>query len=57
MNSIDQFPGYNMTTFSTDPWKVEEGALATQTGVPNLDLVTKEAYKDFELENDVEVSQ
>ena len=37
-------------------WKVEDGALVTQTGVPNVDLLTKEEYKDFELEFDWKVS-
>ena len=41
--STDKLRGYNMQTFPADAWKVEDGALATQTGVPNIDLVTKEA--------------
>ena len=53
--STDKFRGYNMQTFP-DSWKVEDGALVTLTGVPNVDLVTKEAYKDFELEFEWKVS-
>jgi hypothetical protein len=45
-----------MATFPADAWKVEDGALVTQTGVPNIDLVTKEAYKNFELEFEWKVS-
>lgn len=48
--------GYKMTTFPTEAWKVEDGALVAQTGVPNIDLVTKEAYKNFELTFDWKVS-
>jgi 3-keto-disaccharide hydrolase len=54
-SSIDKFRGYNMQTFPAS-WKVEDGALVTQTGVPNVDLVTKDAYKDFELEFEWKVS-
>ena len=54
-SSTDKFRGYNMQTFPAS-WKVEDGALVTQTGVPNVDLVTKDAYKDFELEFEWKVS-
>lgn len=47
--STDLFRGYKTQTIP-ESWKVEDGALVTQTGMPNVDLVTKEAYKDFELE-------
>ena len=45
-----------MATFPTEAWKVEDGALVAQTGVPNIDLVTKESYKNFELDFDWKVS-
>ena len=45
-----------MTSFPTDAWKVEDGALVAQTGVPNIDLVTKDSYKNFELALDWKVS-
>ena len=54
-SSTDKFRGYNMQTFPGS-WKVEDGALVTLTGVPNVDLVTKEAYKDFELAFEWKVS-
>jgi hypothetical protein len=54
--STDQLRGYKMTAFPEQAWKVEDGALVTLTGVPNIDLVTKEEYKDFELEFDWKVS-
>jgi len=53
----DKFRGYNMQSFPDSAWKVEDGALVTQTGVPNIDLVTKDAYKNFELDLDWKVSQ
>ena len=48
-SSTNQLRGYAMKTFPDSAWKVEGGALVAQTGVPNIDLVTKESYKDFEL--------
>ena len=56
-HSTDQFRGYNMSAFPDKAWKVEDGALVTQTGVPNIDLVTKESYKNFELEFEWKVSE
>ncbi|AKD53884.1 3-keto-disaccharide hydrolase [Spirosoma radiotolerans] len=54
--STDKLRGYKMTSFPTDAWKVEDGALVAQTGVPNIDLVTKDSYKNFELALDWKVS-
>ncbi len=54
--SVDKLRGYKMTSFPAEAWKVEEGALVAQTGVPNIDLVTKESYKNFELALDWKVS-
>jgi hypothetical protein len=56
-SSIDKFRGYNMQTFPDQAWKVEDGALVTQTGVPNIDLVTKEKFKNFELTFNWKVSE
>jgi hypothetical protein len=55
--STEQLRGYKMDNFPDQAWKVEEGALVTQTGVPNIDLVTKDTYKDFELVFDWKVSK
>ncbi len=49
-HSTDKLRGYGMNSFPDQAWKVENGALVAQTGVPNIDLVTKDEYKDFELE-------
>jgi len=41
--------GYNMKTFPADKWILDGGALKTVPGKAT-DLITKEKYKDFELE-------
>ncbi len=55
--STDKLRGYNMQSFPLEAWKVEDSALVTQTGVPNIDLVTKEKFKNFELVFDWKVSK
>ncbi|MEO7802029.1 MAG: DUF1080 domain-containing protein [Ginsengibacter sp.] len=55
--STGKLRGYNMQSFPDSAWKVEDSALVTQTGVPNIDLVTKESYKNFELEFEWKVSE
>jgi hypothetical protein len=47
-SSTDKLRGYKMAAFP-DAWKVEDGALVAQTNVPNVDLVTKETYTNFDL--------
>jgi hypothetical protein len=54
--STDKIRGYGMTGFPDLAWKVEDGALVAQTGTPNIDLVTKDEYKNFELELEWAVS-
>ncbi|MDB5141393.1 MAG: hypothetical protein JWQ66_106 [Mucilaginibacter sp.] len=46
--SINELRGYKMDTFP-NAWKVEDGALVAQTDVPNVDLVTKDTYTNFDL--------
>lgn len=53
----DALRGYKMTGFPSSAWAVEDGALVAQTGVPNIDLVTKQPYKNFELTFDWKVSK
>ncbi len=55
--SVEALRGYKLDTFPAGAWKVEDGALVTQTGVPNVDLVTKETYRDFELAFEWKVSE
>jgi hypothetical protein len=54
--SVEPLRGYKMSSFPTESWKIEDGALVAQTGVPNTDLVTKQPYKNFELTLDWKVS-
>ncbi|MEO6289025.1 MAG: DUF1080 domain-containing protein [Ginsengibacter sp.] len=56
-NSTEKLRGYNIQFCPGEAWKVEDGALVTQTGVPNIDLVTKVSYKNFELTFDWKVSK
>jgi len=55
-SSTEKLRGYKMNTFPDQAWKVEDNALVAQTGVPNIDLVTKDSYKNFELEFDWKIS-
>ncbi len=47
--SVDQLRGYKTPDFPSSAWAIEDGALKAITGVSNVDLLTKERYKDFEL--------
>ncbi|WP_259067010.1 3-keto-disaccharide hydrolase [Mucilaginibacter sp. X4EP1] len=47
--SVSKLRGYKMDSFPFDAWKVEDGALVAQTGVPNVDFLTKETYTNFDL--------
>ena len=38
-----------MDSFPFGAWKIENSALVAQTGVPNVDLLTKETYTNFDL--------
>src|ERR1700760_1658489 len=46
--NINELRGYKMDGFP-DAWKVVDGALVAQTDVPNVDLVTKDTYTNFDL--------
>jgi 3-keto-disaccharide hydrolase len=52
----DLLRGYGMPGFPDQAWKIEDSALVAQTGTPNIDLVTKDEYKNFELELEWKVS-
>ncbi|MDB5147648.1 MAG: hypothetical protein JWQ57_1668 [Mucilaginibacter sp.] len=47
--SITELRGYKMDAFPSEAWKIEDGALVAQTGVPNVDFLTKETYTNFDL--------
>lgn len=55
--STDQLRGYKMEEFPSEAWAIEDGALATITGVPNRDLITKDTYENFELVFDWKISE
>src|ERR1700749_3020538 len=46
--SINELRGYKMDSFP-NAWKVEDGALVAQADVPNVDLVSKDTYTNFDL--------
>lgn len=46
-----------MDSFPSQAWKVEDGALVAQTDVPNVDFITREKYKNFELSMEWAVSK
>jgi len=49
--STDAWRGYNRDSFPSDVWKVENGELKTVVGAKNpVDIITKDKYRDFELE-------
>jgi hypothetical protein len=47
--SVASLRGYMMDSFPSQAWKVEDGALVAQTNTPNVDFLTKDTYKNFEL--------
>src|ERR1700760_1101613 len=47
--SVKELRGYQMTEFPFNAWKIEDGSLVAQTGVPNVDFLTKDAYTNFDL--------
>lgn len=55
--STAQLRGYKMTGFPAEAWKVEDGALVTNPDVPNVDLVSKNTYTNFDLRFDWKVSK
>jgi Domain of Unknown Function (DUF1080) len=55
--SVKNLRGYMMDSFPTQAWKVENAALEAKTGVPNIDFLTRDTYKNFELSMDWAVSK
>ena len=51
----DQLRGYKTDSFPKENWVIEDGALKTIPGKP-LDLVTREKFRDFELEYEWKVA-
>jgi hypothetical protein len=55
--SVKELRGYKMTDFPFDAWKIENGALVSQTDVPNVDLLTQNVYTNFDLQLEWAVSK
>ena len=49
-SSTDAFRGYGITEFPNGVWEVENGILMTNPDTANRDLITRERYRNFELE-------
>ena len=56
-HGVNKLRGYMMDSFPNTAWKVEDGALVAQTDVPNVDFLTRDKYKNFELSLDWAVSK
>lgn len=48
--NTDHFRGYGIQEFPQGVWTVDRGVLVTNPEAANRDLITKDRYKDFELE-------
>lgn len=55
-HSTDAWRGFQKSIFPTDCWVIDQGTLKTVPG-HELDLLTKEQYKDFELELEWKVAK
>ena len=54
--STDSWRGFQRQDFPTDGWKIENGSLKTVVGGDQCDIITKDKFKDFELEVEWRVS-
>ncbi len=54
--STDAWRGFRRDAFPSAAWVTENGALKTLVGGDRCDLITKDKYKDFELELEWRVS-
>jgi len=48
--STDAWRGFKRDAFPTKGWVVENGALKTEVGGDQVDIVTRDTFKDFDLE-------
>lgn len=49
-NSVEALRGYGIDTFPRGVWYVENGALIANPDTTNRDLITKQRFKNFELQ-------
>jgi hypothetical protein len=54
--SVEKLRAYQRQDFPSECWSVENGLLRTIPGVKNTDILTKEQYKNFELQLDWKTS-
>jgi len=54
--STDAWRGFHREDFPPQGWLIENGALKTIVGGDRCDIITKDIYKDFELELECKVS-
>lgn len=54
--SVEKLRGYQRKDFPLECWSVENGLLKTIPGVKNTDILTKEQYRNFELQFDWKTS-
>ncbi|MDB4797995.1 DUF1080 domain-containing protein [Verrucomicrobia bacterium] len=47
--STEQFRAFKRDSFPSGGWKIEEGQLRTIKGGDEVDIITKDQYRDFEL--------
>lgn len=48
--STEAWRGYQMDSFPNENWKVENGVLKSIAGASQVDIISKDKYRDFELE-------
>lgn len=49
-SSVDAWRGFRQKDFPSGGWKVENGLLKTIVGGDQIDIITRNTFKDFELE-------
>ena len=54
--TTDAWRGFQRQDFPVDGWEIENGSLKTIVGGDQCDIITKEKFKDFELEVEWRVS-
>ena len=54
--ATDAWRGFQRQDFPTDGWQIENGSLKTIVGGDRCDIITREKFKDFELEIEWRVS-
>ncbi|MDZ7337575.1 MAG: DUF1080 domain-containing protein [candidate division KSB1 bacterium] len=55
-HTTDAWRGFHRTEFPSAGWTVQDGALKTIVGGEHVDLITKDKYRNFELELDWKVA-